>query len=469
TEMASYFRNDEKADFADRPNMPYFWQRQNVRLPQEKALAFAHSFLGVRIECAECHKHPFDQWTQTDFKQFQAFFEPIQFGPRSGAKDEAVTYQTVQKEMRDALGTNTTGNASQRLQADMFRSRLDKGEVLPWQEVYVNAANRANLTPKQLEALKARNTNNSGRVLTPKILGGGEVSLGSFPDPRVPLMEWLRSKDNPYFARSFVNRVWANYFGRGIVEPADDMNLANPPVNKDLLDYLSDGFVSHGYDMKWLHREIVNSDTYQRSWKPTASNKLDEKNFSKYVIRRLPAEIVMDAISQATASTEALPKFSANVMERAIGPNVTAYGRGNGQRGSTDYALALFGKPIRETNCDCERTADPTLLQTIYTRNDPEFLARIETARRNVPSWIEELNKAAAAASKVRPTVPDVKPELNIEKLITEVFLRTVSRVPTANELKQGKADIAAAKDTITGVRDLLWAMLNTREFMVNH
>ena len=468
TEMGSYFRNEERADFAGRPNMPYFWQRQNVRKPEEKALAFAHSFLGVRIECAECHKHPFDQWTQTDFKQFQAFFEPIQYGTRPGAKDEEVTFQTATKSLRDSIGTNVAANAVQKMQAEAFRSRLDKGEVLPWQEVFISGNSRPNLTPKQLEALKARNANMAGRVLTPKILGGGEVPLGSMGDPRVPLMEWLRSKDNPYFARSFVNRVWANYFGRGIVEPADDMNLANPPVNKELLDYLSDGFVSHGYDMKWLHREIVNSDTYQRSWKPTASNKLDDKNFSRYVIRRLPAEIVIDAISQATASTEALPKFSANVMERAIGPNVTAYGRGNGARATTDYALNLFGKPVRETNCDCERTADPTLLQTIYTRNDPEFLARIETARRNVPSWIEELNKANSA-SKGKPVGTDSKPELNIEKLITEAFLRTVSRVPTAVELAQGKADIAAAKDTITGLRDLLWAMLNTREFMVNH
>src|SRR6185295_12857351 len=106
--------------------------------------------------------------------------------------------------------------------------------------------------------------------------------------------DWMRSKENPYFSRAIVNRVWANYFGRGIVEPADDMNLANPPVNEALMDYLAEGFVAHGFDLKWLHREILNSDAYQRSWKPNDTNRLDYRNFSHAVVRQLPAEVLLD-------------------------------------------------------------------------------------------------------------------------------------------------------------------------------
>ena len=115
-------------------------------------------------------------------------------------------------------------------------------------------------------------------------------------------MDWLRSEDNPYFAPAFVNRVWHNYFGRGIVDPVDDMNMANPPSNKPLLDHLAKGFAQSGYDMHWLHRTVLNSDTYQRSWRPNDTNKHDERNFSRLTIRRLPAEVVADAITQATAS-----------------------------------------------------------------------------------------------------------------------------------------------------------------------
>ncbi len=117
-------------------------------------------------------------------------------------------------------------------------------------------------------------------------------------------MDWLRDKDNPYFARAIVNRVWANYFGVGIIEPPDDMNLANPPSNGPLLDYLAEEFVAHGYDLKWLHREIRYSRTYQLSWRPNDTNRLDERNFSRAVVRRLPAEVAYDALACATAGDE---------------------------------------------------------------------------------------------------------------------------------------------------------------------
>jgi hypothetical protein len=467
-EMGAYYRAENPADFSLRETMPYFWARRNVTKPEEKALAFSHAFVGVRIECAECHKHPFDQWTKFDFQQFQVFFNTIAHGANRVAKDNGVTYASLTEDIRakimgDGDGKPVDKKDSNKLMQQEARRRIEAGEPVPWNEVYVDAR-RA--TPRKGKV----EINGSSRVITPKILGGEEVMLQDYSDPRQPLMDWLRSKDNPYFSRVLVNRIWANYFGRGIVEPADDMNLANPPVNEELMDYLAKGFVARGFDMKWVQREILNSDTYQRSWKPNDSNKLDEKNFSRMVMRRLPAEVAMDAIKQATASSSDLPRFGTNIAARAIGPNTA------NRRGNSSYALSTFGKPARIANCDCERTADPTLLQTLFTRNDPELLSVLDNNTKNSMGWIGELRRAHGTA---KPNAPKGKPlerqagrgipSEALDNAINEAFLRTLSRRPTAKEVLTAKEDISAAKDPVDGVRDVLWALLNTREFLVNH
>jgi hypothetical protein len=539
-EMGSYFRTENPEDFAKRPNLPWYWMRQNIQKPEEKALSFAHTFLGVRIECAQCHKHPFDQWTKTDFEHFQAFFSGVSGGYKGGggmkskdASPEASGEMTptslraeikaiVDKAMEGKPVDPKKGNEKQRYEQTEIGRRIAAGEPIPWDELYVDIK-RVGQPMKQ----DKKDFQNSSRVITPKILGGTEVMMEHYNDPRAPLMDWLRSKENPYFAKAFVNRVWASYFNRGIVEPADDLNLANAPSNAELFNYLANGFIAHNFDIKWLHREILNSDTYQRSWKTNATNKLDEKNFSHAVIRRLPAEVVFDAIAMATASTERAEKFATDITERTIGPNaISGYGKNGG--GGDSYALTIFGKPAREVNCDCERTTDPTLLQTIYTRNDPGMLAKLEGFKR--AAWMDEVRgqfapgqdrsaeairgrmakmKAKVAEALKEPKKPepgDVEAEaryqeqmkqyenrsaevktqladmakqlaeaekpqrkMDIDSAIGEIFLRTVSRPATAEEIAQAKTDIAAAKTPVEGIRDLLWAMLNTREFMVNH
>jgi hypothetical protein len=526
-EMSGYFRAENPLKFAERPNMPYFWQRSNLQKAEEKALAFSHSFLGVRIECAQCHKHPFDQWTQNDFKAFQAFFEGVSYGGKGGGgkaggglpaqTGETVTYASLTKAIKDAVAVpaDPKGGNNQKTLSEEFERRVKAGEPAPWLEVFTTVREtKGELSEREIERMKKRNPNFDGRVLTPKILGGEEVMLKEFPDPRAPLMEWLRSAKNPYFAKAWVNRVWASYFHRGLVEPADDMNLANPPVNEELMDYLAAGFVKSGYNMAWLHKEILTSATYQRSWKPNDTNKNDEKNFSRAVIRRLPAELVVDGIMQATLSTERIGKFRDEIETRAIGPNANAgrAGGGGGGKGVSNYSLNIFGKPVRETNCDCERTTDPTLLQTLFTRNDPELLNALEQSRGS--GWVDEIRKATTPASparakgdiaqledlirkmetklkespdrrellegeikaakeklaKLQPGAAATKPtEAGLDGYITQVFLRTVSRPPTATEIEKARADLSAANSTAEGVRELLWAMLNTREFMVNH
>ena len=520
TQMSSYLKKQNPVDYSDRETMPHYWARRNIRKPEEKALSFAHAFLGVQIQCAQCHKHPFDQWTQQDFKQFQAFFDGIQYGTRTDVK-EAVTYRSMQQQIEKDMGYDRKDPKSRRKLAEEIKKRVQQGRPVPWQELYIRAAKPVS---KYAKNLKNKKNTGSSRVLTPKILGGDEVHLTEYPDPRAPLMEWMRAKENPYFARAFVNRVWANYFGRGIVHPADDMNLANPPSNGALLDYLAEGFVDSGYDMKWLHKTITSSDTYQRSWKANDTNKLDEKNFSKMALRRLPAEVVNDAINQALASDKNVTKIAEEPKGRAIGPNVTGYRN----KGTSAYALELFGKPVRLTNCDCERMSDPTLLQTLYTRNDTEMLAKLDSKTgwigelrqlttpdrkalqkltslkgfktrneqylKRIKSYEKQLTNTKNEASRKRfekqiasmrkqiekttTAIANLEKEkaellarykLDTDKMIEETFLRTVSRLPSAQEIKMAKADIAAAKTEIDGLRDLLWAMVNTKEFIINH
>jgi hypothetical protein len=478
-QMDTYFKSDHPTDYADHPTLPYFWQRRNVQLPQDKALAFSHAFLGVRLECAQCHKHPFDRWTKQDFAQFTAFFTPIVSGPRPPMKGEEVTYQGLVREINQKVTTEVEGPDAANMdkltpaeKAELRKKdakkfaqiqkglreesarRVDAGEPAPWPELWIN---------NRVGARFNRKNKNSTVDLTatPKILGGREVALSEYPDPRKPLMDWLRSPSNPYFAKAFVNRVWATYFNRGIVDPPDDMNLANAPCNAELLNYLAEGFVSHNYDMKWLHREILNSDTYQRSWQTNPTNLLDKRNFSHEVVRQLPAEVMLDAVDQAIGPDSKLASFAADINDRAIGPMGTAQyvKAGKVAKGADNYFLTLFGKPTRETNCDCERSTDPTLLQTLFVRNDPQLLSRIEGNGRPDSSWISQLRRAERTD----------RDAIDVDKLITEAFLRTVSRPPTAQERGEAKTDIAAAKTPVDGVRDLLWALVNTREFKVNH
>jgi hypothetical protein len=299
-EESAYYRAHEPADFTARETMPYYWAKHTSRTPEERALNFSYAFLGVRIECAQCHKHPFDRWTQSDFKSFTALFDRVGFGVAEGDRK---AYQAMLVKLGDR------GNQAQRVRARLKRAQ--NGEVVPWQEVFLAQAGT------RVE---------KGRIvkvpehITPRVLGGEEVGDGQSEDPRQALIDWMRRKDNPYFARVFINRIWAEYFGVGIINPPDDMNLANPPSNPALLDYLAEGFIDHNFDMKWLHREIANSQAYQRSIRSNETNRLDERNFSRAIARRLPAEFLFDAIEQATGSSAELARATTNVEERAIGP-----------------------------------------------------------------------------------------------------------------------------------------------------
>lgn len=432
-EQSAYYHEKAPLDFTARETMPYYWARQDLRLPEERALTFSYAFLGVRLDCCQCHKHPFDRWTQDDFKSFTAFFERVGYGL---AADSKKTYQ----EMINQLGDK--GNQNQRERARLLRAQ--KGEVVPWKEVFV--------APLGSRVEKKGKVASVSERVSPRVLGGKAIAADSTDDPRRALVDWLRRRDNPYFARVFVNRVWAEYFGAGIINPPDDLNLANPPTNASLLDYLAEGFIDHGFDMKWLHREITASQSYQRSIRANDSNRLDERLFSRGTARRLPAEVLFDAIAQATAGSAELARATTAVEERALGPKGGAH---TDRRNSGDYASKVFGRSPRDTNCDCSASLEPNLLQAIYMQNDKEVLDAIDRKG----GWIQEVQSRFARAEA----------PIDRDALIAEAFLRTHSRHPTAAEMQRSRDHLARANTPSAGLRDLLWALLNTREFITNH
>jgi hypothetical protein len=411
-EMSTYLKSDEPGDFSLRPTMPHFWTRRNVETPEDKALSFAHSFLGLRLQCAQCHKHPYDRWTQTNFQQFARVFGGLEFGVVESSKD---SFETLLKASGQPTGGDQRGQVTQEAAA-----LAAEGRTIAWRELYFDSAR--------------------GFAGTTNLLGH-PVTIAQGSDPREQLMDWLRHDDNPYFAPAFVNRVWANYFHAGLIEPVDDLNLANPPSNLRLLDYLTDGFVSSGYDMKWLHREIADSDTYQRSWRPNSVNGCDRRNFSRAIPRRLPAEVIYDALSQATAADENLHQVRDNLDRRAIGHLAT--------RMAGTYAQRVFGQPERLIACDCERDNSPSLLQAIFLQNDPLVVSRLRDS-----DWLKEVSATDS-------------PEQ--ESLIQNAYLRTFSRLPDNQEIVRVRAYLTESETVTDGLRDLLWSLINSKEFILNH
>lgn len=522
--------------FAERESMPLFWARRNFQKPEERAIGFAYTFLGVRIECAQCHKHPFDQWSKQDFDDFSKLFAPIRAGNANLVSNES-------KKIRDELMEKITDG--KKLKGGDLRKAVynaaKKGDVVPFGELVVNTRGMTDNQKKQRAAAKKK-----GRKLPPvriptgKILGI-EQRVELSEDPRPALMDWLRSESNPYFAKAIVNRVWSNYFGIGIVDPTDDMNLANPPSNAALLDHLATEFIAHDFDLKWLHREIVLSDTYQLSSAVNSSNASDRTNFSHHIPRRLPAEVVFDMVVLATGSTKKADDMRSDLNQMAI-----ADGKSR-QRNNSDFALEVFGQSIRETNCDCDRSDAPSLLQSIYLRNDAEMYRRIadrdgwvaeackelglaaprsgqdprtaakqraaDSIRRQLIGRIKQLAKIPerrqeaskkkikqqfeSLAKKLRkeyhvpsfeelvgdptcwpklaPPIPadgdQTQPDANasLERVVQQAYLRTLSRYPDDDETEIAITYIGESENKTNGIEGLMWALVNTKEFIISH
>lgn len=535
--MSDICRSEDAASFAERPGMPMFWARNNFRTNEERAIGFAYSFLGVRIECAQCHKHPFDRWSKDDFDQFAVLFSPIRATANSYAPDSTREMRRLTQEITG--GENLRGGELRQKVTEAVR----RGQVVPFPELVVSAAGAPNRNERQRGRPQPTRR---GRIL------GESDRVVIQGDPREALMDWLRSPDNPYFAKAIVNRVWANHFGIGIVNPVDDLNLGNPPSNAALLDYLASGFIEAGFDLRWLHREIMTSHAYQRSSLPNPSNVNDKQNFSRHVPRRLPAEVLRDAIRLATLGAEGESRARSELAGMAIGGELTAARRGRG-----DFALQVFGQSTRESNCDCDRSDQANLLQSLYLRNDldihqalmerggwveqvtaawtssrdgerapasdnrgrdqivrrfmnflelppqrqqqmrPRLVRELQQindrrANRDLPPWrfqdvlreareaLRDENSGAERGDRVPAAIPSIAdgtetkvsdglPPAELEAVVRSAYLRTLSRYPDTAEMELASEYLRESATPTAGLRALMWALLNTKEFVLTH
>lgn len=338
----------------------------------------AQIFMGIRIQCAQCHNHPFDRWTMDDYYGFTAFFAQIS--------------QKQGEDYRERIIYNRGSGET--------KHPLDK----------------RNMAPKPL---------------------GAEAPDTKGIDRRAALAEWLTSPENPYFSTSVANRVWAHFFGVGIVEPIDDIRVSNPASNPELFDALGKKLVEYNYDFKQLVRDICNSEAYQRSTERNESNKTDELNFAHATVRRIPAEMLLDCISQVTQTKD---KFKG----LPLGARAVQIADGN----TRNYFLSTFGRSDRDSVCSCEASIDPTLSQALHLINGDTTGGKIVKGK-----LINEL----IAEGKT--------PQQAIETL----YQRAVSRKPTEAEMKKLMAVVTSAESPQVGLEDVFWALLNSREFLFNH
>ncbi len=352
---------------------------------------FSMAFLGMSITCARCHNHPLEKWTQRQYYQMANLFARV--GMKNGVR---------------------------------------AGDV----QVYTNPIGEVN-HPRL------------GKPLPPAPLDGGELSLNSTKDRREHLAEWLTSPDNPYFAKSLVNRVWKNFMGRGLVEAVDDMRTTNPASNEELLNALAKDFTEHAFDIKHLTRTIMNSAAYQRSSKPNEMNRQDERYYSRYIIKRLPAEAVLDAISQITGVPTEFPGHPLGTRAMQI-PDSRV----------NSYFLTIFGKPPRLATCECERSSEPSVAQALHVING------------------DTINQKLRAPNSIVDAL--VKLGMSDEMMINHLYLAALTRLPRNNEVNhlldvinesreiaKNAPDAQAAKRQ--AIEDLVWALLTSKEFLFNH
>jgi hypothetical protein len=368
-----------------------------LRDPQIRAEATAQVFLGIRMQCAKCHNHPFNQWTQNDYHQLAAFFPRVQY----------------------------------KILANDRRDKLDKHEFIGEQIVLMDDISEITHPV-------------SGVELRPRFLGGDEPALGNV-DRLVALADWVARPDNPFFARTQANRIWAHLVGRGIVDPTDDFRQSNPPVNGPLLDALAKDLGEHHFDLKYLVRRIMKSRTYQLSAVPDDTNRDDEANFAHALIRPLPAESLLDAISAVTGVPAQFEGFPVGVRATQL-PGMPGLTR-KGLNGDAVKFLRLFGKPERLLSCDCERSTETTLAQTLQ-------LITGQLVNRAVSAPDNRLGDLLKAGRSNR-------------EIVTELYLAALSRPPSASEQSAIVARLDTASDRRAALEDVLWALVNAKEFML--
>ncbi|MCA9197885.1 MAG: DUF1553 domain-containing protein [Planctomycetales bacterium] len=359
---------------------PVAWYR-HVRDQSALVEDTAQLFLGLRIQCAKCHHHPFEKWSQKDYHSFSAFFSQVSRKAGETPKQESIVHKQGQ-----AAATN----------------------------------------PK------------TGERLLPTGLDSDPMDIAPFDDPRHALADWMTEPENPFFAKALVNRYWKHFFGRGLVDPEDDMRVTNPASNPALLEALAQDFVDHDFDLKHLVRTICNSSTFQLSAEPNEYNQRDKQNFSRFYPKRLEAEILLDAIDQVTGVPTNFDGVPTGTKAIELPDN-----------GFNSYFLTVFGRPDSSSACECERSGEASLAQSLHLLNSKDVLGKVAS----------DQGRAASASSDQNA----------VEDRIRELYLVAFSRLPDDQEMKIAVEHIRSQSNLREGFEDVVWALLNTKEFLFNH
>lgn len=348
--------------------------------PDEMSRSVSQLLLGVRIECAQCHHHPSERWSQADYTALAGFFTGVKVKKLPNGTEAVVSFG---------------------------------GKLLPH--------------PRTNEPVAVRP------------LGGDEIDVEGMTDRRRALADWMTQPDNEFFAKAIANRIWAHYFGHGLIEPVDDIRDTNPPSNEALMEALTKHMRDVRYDLKEFTRTLLSSQVYQLSSRSNDSNRDDEQNFSHATSRPLPAEVLLDAISQTTGVPEKFNGWPLGYRAIQIWDNRMP-----------SYFFRIFGRPVRATVCECERSSEPSIAQALHLLNSPEIMAKIQhrdgTARRLAKS------------------------EKSADDIIDELYLTTMSRIPTEAErglMRHAFSEPGSSRRA--AVEDVLWALLNSKEFLFNH
>jgi hypothetical protein len=362
-------------------NPPVVWYRE-VKDSIQQQEDTAQLFLGMRIQCAHCHHHPFEKWSQQDYFSLNAFFSRVGRKPGIQQGEEKIFHQRGM-----AQSTNTKTNQP--------------------------------VKPAGLDAQPAE--------LSPEM------------DPRHALVDWMSDPTNKFFAPALVNRYWKHFFSRGLVEPEDDMRITNPASNPALLDALANHFVKNNFDLKNLVRTICTSNVYQLSAEPNEFNGGDKQSYARYYPKRLNAEVLLDSIDTLCGTTTKFTGLPDGLKATQL-PDTAV----------NSYFLQVFGKPDGSSACECERTNEANLAQSLHLLNSSDIQNKLASAS----------GRAAALANN-----KDLKPEQKIEQLYMIAF----ARKPVAEETKAAMAHLEKFKFEKTAYEDLLWALINTKEFLFNH
>ncbi|MGI8966375.1 MAG: DUF1549 domain-containing protein, partial [Limisphaerales bacterium] len=353
------------------------------------------AFLGMSVACAKCHNHPMEKWTNDEYFGFANLFARVRAKNGSGGEGDNIIFVA------------STG--------DLVQPR-------------------------------------TGKPQPPRPLEGKTLPMDSPNDRRAALAEWLVSPDNPYFSRAIVNRVWANYFGVGLVENVDDLRVTNPASNEKLLSAAAHYLADQKFDLKALMRTILQSETYQRTSRPLPENVADTRFYSRYYPRRLMAEVMLDAISQAT---EKPSDFKAGAIVDK-GPSGAAYPINLRALQLPDsnvdsYFLKSFGRPEREKTCECERSAEPSISQVLHIANGDTINKKLEAKDNRIAQWVAQ-------------KTPN-------EKILDEIYLNALARPPAESEKTKLLKVLDQAKDSDkrAAVEDTFWAVLSSKEFLFNH